>query len=94
MWISWEYLAACANITARNQTCGLTNEGYGLGEALPVLRKMERFDLEYIEQPLPRWDVEGLSADTPGIPHLADESVFTPEDAMTPAAADKRLRTC
>ena len=61
------------------------NQGYRSGEALPVLRKMERFDLEYIEQPLPRWDVEGLSALAAALdtPILADESVFTPEDAIT-----------
>ncbi|MGB5933154.1 MAG: enolase C-terminal domain-like protein [Anaerolineae bacterium] len=61
------------------------NQGYRSGEALPVLRRMEQFDLEYIEQPLPRWDVEGLRALAAALdtPILADESVFTPQDVIT-----------
>jgi o-succinylbenzoate synthase len=61
------------------------NQGYRLAEHMPTLRKLDRFDLEFIEQPLPAWDVDGmrtLSAvlDTP---ILADESVYSPRDVLT-----------
>ena len=60
------------------------NQGYRSGEALSILRKMEKYDLEYIEQPLPRWDIEGLAALVAALdtPILADESAFTPQDVI------------
>ncbi|MCZ7568924.1 MAG: hypothetical protein M5U01_10105 [Ardenticatenaceae bacterium] len=61
------------------------NEGYQSGEALPILRKMERFDLEYIEQPVPRWDLDGMARLCTALdtPVAADESAFTPSDVLT-----------
>lgn len=60
------------------------NQGYLAGEALPILRKMEKYDLEYIEQPLPRWDIEGTAALAAALdtPILADESAVTPQDVV------------
>lgn len=60
------------------------NEGLRSADALPILRKMEKFDLEYIEQPVPRWDLAGMArlAKALDTPILADEAVFTPGDAV------------
>ncbi|MBI3941492.1 MAG: hypothetical protein HY326_00635 [Chloroflexi bacterium] len=61
------------------------NEGYRWDQALPLLRKLEKYDLEYIEQPLPRWDLDGMSRLCAALdtPVMADESAFTPEDVIT-----------
>ena len=61
------------------------NQGCNLIEYLPVFQKMEKFDLAFIEQPLPVWDIEGYQKlcarlDTP---ILIDEGVYTPNDLMT-----------
>lgn len=60
------------------------NQGYTSDVAIKTLRKMERYDLELIEQPVPRWDLKGMArvAKTLDTPVMADESVFTPEDAI------------
>ena len=60
------------------------NQGYDRATAMWVFSRMEEMGLEWIEQPLPHWDLEGLQAlcrrlDTPV---AVDESVHTPEDAM------------
>ncbi|MCU0591697.1 MAG: hypothetical protein MUC57_09505 [Desulfobacterales bacterium] len=60
------------------------NQGYDRATAMWVFARMEEVGLEWIEQPLPHWDLEGLQAlcqrlDTPV---AVDESVHTPEDAM------------
>lgn len=54
-------------------------------EAIRHIKELEPFNLELVEQPLHFTDLEGLclvrqSVDTP---IMADESVWTPEDAMT-----------
>jgi len=61
------------------------NQGCNLTEYMPTFRKMEDYDLEFIEQPLPVWDLEGYqklcsALDTP---ILIDEGVYTPHDLMT-----------
>lgn len=61
------------------------NQGCNLTEYLPVFRKMEAYNLAYIEQPLPVWDIDGYqklctALDTP---ILIDEGVYTPHDLMT-----------
>jgi muconate cycloisomerase len=47
-------------------------------------RQLEELDPVFIEQPVPFWDIEGLKMITEAIdtPIMADESVFTPQDAM------------
>ncbi len=61
------------------------NQGCNLTEYLPTFRKMENYDLEFIEQPLPVWDLDGYqklcaALDTP---ILIDEGVYSPHDLMT-----------
>jgi o-succinylbenzoate synthase len=60
------------------------NQGGTLADYLPIFRKMEAYDLEFIEQPLPTWDVEGLRALCAALdtPILLDESIYTPRDLI------------
>jgi L-alanine-DL-glutamate epimerase-like enolase superfamily enzyme len=46
--------------------------------ALCILKKLERYDLVFAEQPIPYWDVDGLKAlrFKQGIPIAADEATF------------------
>ena len=59
------------------------NQGYSFDKAVKVLKKMEKYDLNYIEQPLPLWNLEGMARLTRELdtPILADESLTTLEDA-------------
>jgi L-Ala-D/L-Glu epimerase len=61
------------------------NQGYRSGDALPGLRRMERFDLVWIEQPVPRWDLDGMArlCGSLNTNVLADESVYSPSDVLT-----------
>ncbi len=62
------------------------NQGWKPKEAVKALRKMEDegLDIEFVEQPVIAHDIEGLKyvTDNVSIPVLADESVFSPEDAL------------
>jgi L-alanine-DL-glutamate epimerase-like enolase superfamily enzyme len=58
------------------------NGAYNVEVAIPTLRKMERYGIEAIEQPVPWWDLQGMkevriALDTP---ITADESAWTPQD--------------
>lgn len=69
------------------------NCGYDRAEALRAFRLMEDVDLEWIEQPLPGWDLEGMAelAARLDTPVAVDESMYTSEDAfrcITSGAAD------
>ncbi len=61
------------------------NQGYDRVSALTVLEKMEPLGLEWIEQPLPDWDLDGhaMLADRLKTPIALDESVYTIHDAVT-----------
>lgn len=62
------------------------NQGWNPKEAIYTLRKMEDagLNIELVEQPVAAYDFEGLKlvTDNISIPVLADESVFSPRDAM------------
>ncbi|KAJ50616.1 o-succinylbenzoate synthase [Clostridium tetanomorphum] len=62
------------------------NQGWNPKEAVKALRKMEdeALDIEFVEQPVLAHDIEGLKfvTDNISMPVLADESVFSPEDAL------------
>lgn len=60
------------------------NEGYDTVTALRTLRKMERYDLELVEQPLARYDLQGMMMLTQALdtPVMADESLQTVADAL------------
>jgi muconate cycloisomerase len=59
------------------------NCGYDRDTALSVFARMEDYRLEWIEQPLPAWDLEGMAllARSLKTPVAADESVYTVHDA-------------
>jgi L-alanine-DL-glutamate epimerase-like enolase superfamily enzyme len=66
------------------------NTGWTLADALSCIRELRRLDLGYIEQPIARRDLEGLAevrraAD--GVPVMADEALFTLQDAYALAQA-------
>lgn len=60
------------------------NQGYRVDQAIHILRKMEKFNLESIEQPVPAYDIEGMKkiADALDTPIMADESVFNLQNAF------------
>jgi muconate/chloromuconate cycloisomerase len=60
------------------------NQGWDRASALRAIRAMEPYGIDFVEQPLPRWDGEGLAhiGRSVGVPIMADESCFTPQDAM------------
>jgi muconate cycloisomerase len=65
------------------------NAGYDRAEAIRAFRLMEEVGLEWIEQPLPGWDLEGMAelAGRLDTPIAVDESMYTPEDAFHCIAA-------
>jgi L-alanine-DL-glutamate epimerase-like enolase superfamily enzyme len=60
------------------------NQGWSPREAVRVIRGIEDADLrvELVEQPVPRWDIDGLAwvTDRVDVPILADEAVFSVRD--------------
>jgi muconate cycloisomerase len=60
------------------------NQGWDRPTALRAIRAMEACDLDFIEQPLPRWDLDGLAeiARSVSVPVMADESCASPQDAL------------
>ena len=55
------------------------NGGMTPSDALRLLKKLEAFDLDIVEQPVPGWDLEGMAAicRAVAIPISADESLTT-----------------
>ena len=52
--------------------------------AVKLIESMAQFDLEYVEQPVPGWDIDGLAevAHSVSVPLCADESCQSPRDAL------------
>lgn len=66
------------------------NTGWSVGDALLAIHAMRQYDLGYIEQPIDRRDLQGLSEirrQAQGIPVMADEALFTVQDAFALAEA-------
>lgn len=59
------------------------NQGYDRLTARRVLAEMEEVGLEYIEQPIPRWDLDGMAELCRALttPIQADESLYSLHDA-------------
>ncbi|MEM2947338.1 MAG: dipeptide epimerase [Candidatus Bathyarchaeia archaeon] len=60
------------------------NQGWMPKQAIEVLNKIEKFNIQFAEQPVPAEDLKGLievKRNSP-IPIMADESVHSPEDAL------------
>ena len=60
------------------------NQGWTVPQAISALRRMEKFRIQFAEQPVVASDIAGLKAvdDQSPIPIMADEAVFQPEDAL------------
>jgi muconate/chloromuconate cycloisomerase len=60
------------------------NQGWDRPTALRAIRALEPLGLDFVEQPLPRWDAEGLAwlGRRVDVPLMADESCFSPQDAV------------
>ncbi|MCL2420501.1 MAG: dipeptide epimerase [Defluviitaleaceae bacterium] len=62
------------------------NQGWSPRQAVQIIRKLEDADIpiDLIEQPVPAWDIEGLAMVSKhvSLPIAADESVFSPRDAL------------
>jgi muconate cycloisomerase len=70
-----------------------TNGGWSVEEAIREIPRYERFNLAYVEQPTPRWDIDGLAQvrAATGAKIMADEGVFSiwqAEDVIRKNAAD------
>ena len=53
-------------------------------QAIRIIRAMEEYDLELVEQPLAAYDLDGMAAvrRSIGVPLMADESIRNPRSAM------------
>lgn len=60
------------------------NQGWARDKAIKIIKAMESYDIQFVEQPIPRWDLLGMAevARAVDTPIMADESIFTPEDAI------------
>jgi muconate/chloromuconate cycloisomerase len=60
------------------------NQGWDRATALSAIHALEPYRLDFVEQPLPRWDFEGMAeiGRRVTVPIMADESCFTPHDAL------------
>jgi L-alanine-DL-glutamate epimerase-like enolase superfamily enzyme len=66
------------------------NTGWTRTDAISAMNAMRPMRLDYIEQPIDRHDLAGMAeirAQAAGIPIMADESLFTVEDAVALAKA-------
>jgi len=66
------------------------NTGWTVPETIAAMAAMRKFGLGYVEQPVLRRDVRGLAEirdKAAGVPVMADESLFTIQDAAELAAA-------
>lgn len=59
------------------------NTAYDVGTAIDVARELEQYPLVHLEQPVPEDDIEGLKrvTEASSTPIMADECIFTPQDA-------------
>ena len=64
--------------------------GWSVADALSAVHALREFDLGYIEQPTARRDLAGMAEirrQAMGVPMMADESLFTVQDAFALAEA-------
>jgi len=53
-------------------------------ETIKAMREVEDCNLQLLEQPVPAWDLKGMAhiRNSIGIPLMADESIWTPQDVI------------
>ncbi len=78
-----ERVRAIRNITdAKIRVDG--NQGYSLKRAIRVLKEMEKYEIEFAEQPIPASEIDNLKIlrESVDIPIIADESVHNSLDVL------------
>lgn len=60
------------------------NQGWKAKEAVEIINRLNEYDIELVEQPVPRFDFEGLKYVTnhSRVPIMADESCWDAKDAL------------
>lgn len=60
------------------------NQGWSVSDALTFIHEAEESKLDFIEQPIPKWNLDGLAylRSTSPIPIMADEAVTTEHDVL------------
>jgi L-alanine-DL-glutamate epimerase-like enolase superfamily enzyme len=60
------------------------NAAWDVNNTIKTMRLVEDCKLELLEQPIPSWDLKGMAhiRQHIGIPLMADESIWTPQDAV------------
>jgi L-alanine-DL-glutamate epimerase-like enolase superfamily enzyme len=60
------------------------NQGYSVRQAIYALKRLDRFEIEFCEQPVHYRDLEGMAEvrRNSNIPIMADECVHSPRDAL------------
>ncbi len=63
------------------------NQGWDRPTALAAIRALEPYGLDFVEQPVPRWDLDGMAeiARRVTVPVMADESCGSPHEALASA---------
>ncbi|KIL48484.1 mandelate racemase/muconate lactonizing enzyme family protein [Jeotgalibacillus soli] len=58
------------------------NQGYNVKTAIKVINEIQEYDIDYVEQPVQGWDIDGLKQvrEATFIPIMADESAHTLKD--------------
>lgn len=60
------------------------NAAWDVMSTIRTMKRLEDCDLQLLEQPIPAWDLKGMAhiRNNIGVPLMADESVWTPQDAI------------
>nr|AAZ32484.1 L-alanine-DL-glutamate epimerase-like [uncultured euryarchaeote Alv-FOS1] len=60
------------------------NQGYSLKRAIKVLKALEKYDIEFAEQPIPAAQIDNLAIlrRETAVPIMADEAMHTKEDVL------------
>src|SRR3546814_1630974 len=67
------------------------NTGWSVSETISVLRALEPHRLDYLEQPIDRYDLKGMAAvrrAANGVPLMADEACGSLKDAYALVSAE------
>ena len=72
------------------------NGAYNAEIAVPTLKRMAKYDIEAVEQPVAWWDLKGMRACRSAIdvPITADESAWTPYDVVAIAREEAADTIC
>jgi len=60
------------------------NAAWDVHSTIKTMKSLEDCNLQLLEQPVPAWDLKGMAhiRNNIGIPLMADESIWTPQDAI------------